>query len=265
MSILIDEKTKKEREERAKSLISQRSISDSINTVNYAKMKNINLNPQSDEEKNFISKVDRANSLISSINPREDIPEPVATDEQKAQSKENIKYFLDLIDKNRNDNTINDISEQDISQNTQNNQAENSKTKSTVEITMNPEGERIIKRAEAMHQNELKKAEVTPLINKKISDNSNIKVDQNISSNINQAENDTNNMVKNGEISIASKNDTNNLKTYTDYKLQQQKNEKDNSNIFEKSATWFKDIVGSIGVSISSVISRNRKNYQRGN
>ena len=254
MSRLIDEKTKKEREERAKSLISQRSISDSINTVNYAKMKNINLNPQSDEEKNFISKVDRANSLISSINPREDVPEPTLTDEEKAQSEENIKPFLDLIDKNGNEDKIENISNSDSIQeyNQNNNQRK---------IMVQPSGERIIKQSEAKHQEELKKNETVPLINQKINDNSNIKVDQNISSNINKIENETNNVTKNGAIALSNKSEVNNLQTDTDYRLQQQKNEKSNSNVFEKGVTWIKDAVGSLGVSIGAKISRNRNKY----
>lgn len=254
MSILIDEKTKKEREERAKSLISQRSISDSINTVNYAKMKNINLNPQSDEEKNFISKVDRANLLISSINPREDVPEPTLTDEEKAQSEENIKPFLDLIDKNGNEDKIENVSNSDSIQeyNQNNNQRK---------IIVQPSGERIIKQSEARHQEELKKSEVMPLINQKINDNSNIKADQNISSNINAIKNETNNVAKNGAIALANKSEVNNLQTDTDYRLQQQKNEKSNSNVFEKGVTWIKDAVGSLGVSIGAKISRNRNKY----
>ena len=254
MSILIDEKTKKEREERAKSLISQRSISDSINTVNYAKMKNINLNPQSDEEKNFISKVDRANLLISSINPREDVPEPTLTDEEKAQSEENIKPFLDLIDKNGNEDKIENVSNSDSIQeyNQNNNQRK---------IIVQPSGERIIKQSEARHQEELKKRKVMPLINQKINDNSNIKADQNISSNINAIKNETNNVAKNGAIALANKSEVNNLQTDTDYRLQQQKNEKSNSNVFEKGVTWIKDAVGSLGVSIGAKISRNRNKY----
>lgn len=254
MSILIDEKTKKEREERAKSLISQRSISDSINTVNYAKMKNINLNPQSDEEKNFISKVDRANLLISSINPREDLPEPTLTDEEKAQSEENIKPFLDLIDKNGNEDKIENVSNSDSIQeyNQNNNQRK---------IIVQPSGERIIKQSEARHQEELKKSEVMPLINQKINDNSNIKADQNISSNINAIKNETNNVAKNGAIALANKSEVNNLQTDTDYRLQQQKNEKSNSNVFEKGVTWIKDAVGSLGVSIGAKISRNGNKY----
>lgn len=211
MSILIDEKNKKEREERAKNLISQRSISDSINTVNYAKMKNINLNPQSDEEKNFISKVDRANSLISSINPREDVPEPTLTDEEKAQSEENIKPFLELIDKNRNEDKIENISNSDaIQEYNQNNNQKN--------IMVQPSMERIIKQSEERHQEELKKDEAMPIINQKINDNSN-------------------------------------------YKLQQQKNEKSNSNVFEKGITWFKDFLGSTLISVYSKASRIRKIY----
>ena len=254
MSILIDEKTKKEREERAKSLISQRSISDSINTVNYAKMKNINLNPQSDEEKNFISKVDRANSLISSINPREDVPEPTLTDEEKAQSEENIKPFLDLIDKNGNEDKIENVSNSDSIQeyNQNNNQRK---------IMVQPSGERIIKQSEARHQEELKKSEVMPIINQKINDSSNIKNDQNISSNINAIENETNNVTKNGAIALANKSEVNNLQTDTDHRLQQQKNEKSNSNVFEKGVTWIKDALGSLGVSIGAKISRNRNKY----
>lgn len=261
MSLIIDEKQKKEREERAKSLISQRNIANSINTVNYAKMKNINLNPQSNEEKNFISRVDRANSLISSINPREDIPEPTLTDEQKAQSKENIKYFLDLIDKNRNEDTYNDISKQNDINNSVSNQAKNNDISSSSKIMSKPMDARIMRIAQTKHQEELKRGEVMPLIDNKIRDNSNIKVDQNIDSNITPMKSDTDNITKNGDISIANKIDTKSFKTDTDFKLQQQRNEKGNSNIFEKGATWIKDIIGSIGVSAGSKISRNRKNY----
>lgn len=258
MSLIIDEKQRKEREERAKNLISQRNIVNNINTVNYAKMKNINLNPQTDEEKSFISKVDRANSLISSINPREDVPEPTLTDEQKAQSEENIKQFIDLIDKNR------DEDENTFNQNEVGNMAygqEENKDASSRKIMVQPSGERIIRESEIRHQEELKRDENMPLINKKLSENSDINVDQNISSNINLAQNDTNDLSKNGEISIANKADTNALKTDNDFKLQQEKSKKENNNIFVKGAIWIKDIVGSLGVSIGSKISRNRKNY----
>ena len=72
---------------------------------------------------------------------------------------------------------------------------------------------------------------------------------------------ETNNVTKNGAIALANKNDVNNLQTDTDYRLQQQKNEKSNSNVFEKGVTWIKDAVGSLGVSIGAKISRNRNEH----
>ena len=258
MSLIIDEKQKKEREERAKNLISKRNIANSINTVNYAKMKNINLNPQTDEEKSFISKVDRANSLINSINPREDVSEPILTDEQKAKSEENIKYFINLIDKNR-DGDENAFNQNEVENMTYGQEEDNDA--SSRRIMAQASGERIIRESEIRPQEELKRNENMPLINKKLSENSNINVDQNVSSNINLAQNDTNDLTKNVEISIANKVDTNALKTDNDFKLQQEKSKKENNNIFVKGAIWIKDIVGSLGVSIGSKISRNRKNY----
>lgn len=95
-----DEEEKKKREEEAKAIISNVGISNSINSINYANMKGINLSARNENEQNFINKVNEANSIINSINPRKNVPAPSATEEELEQGHKNIQGLLDLMDNN---------------------------------------------------------------------------------------------------------------------------------------------------------------------
>ena len=95
-----DEEEKKKREEEARAIISNVGISNSINSINYANMKGINLSARNENEQNFINKVNEANSIINSINPRKNVPAPSATEEELEQGHKNIQGLLDLMDNN---------------------------------------------------------------------------------------------------------------------------------------------------------------------
>ena len=65
-----DEEERKKREEEARAIINSGGIGEAINTVNYANATNTRINVQNDEEQAFIDRVNEANSIINSINPR---------------------------------------------------------------------------------------------------------------------------------------------------------------------------------------------------
>ena len=102
-----DDEEKKKREEEAKSIISMNTIGNNINSINYANSKNINIETQDENERQFINKVNEANRIINSINPRKDIEIPSINEEDIISSQQNTKNFLDLIDRNVSSNDIN--------------------------------------------------------------------------------------------------------------------------------------------------------------
>ena len=104
-----DEEEKKKREEEARAIISSASIGKSINSINYANDNNLEINVQNAHEQNFINKVNEANSIINSINPREDVPAPSVTDEEKEKGHQNAQRLLDLMDNGKS--TVDDEEE----------------------------------------------------------------------------------------------------------------------------------------------------------
>lgn len=83
----------------------EENISNSINSINYANSNNINLNLQNDTDKLFVDRVNEANSIIDSINPRKNIKLPKPSNQELQKSKENTQKFLDLIDDKQQENT----------------------------------------------------------------------------------------------------------------------------------------------------------------
>lgn len=101
-----DEEKRKKREEEAKSIISGSSIGNSINSINYANLKGINIATQNEDEQNFVNKVNEANDIINSINPRKNVAAPSATDEELEQGHQNAQRLIDLMDNNRNNTEV---------------------------------------------------------------------------------------------------------------------------------------------------------------
>lgn len=96
-----DEKERKKREEEARAIINSGGIGEAINTVNYANATNTRINVQNDEEQAFIDRVNEANSIINSINPRQNIPAPQEpSEEDRIKSMQNAQNLIDLMDRN---------------------------------------------------------------------------------------------------------------------------------------------------------------------
>ena len=72
-----DEEERKKREEEARRIISSFSNNSSnINTINYANSQGSNIITNNDDEKLYVQRIQEANDIINSINPREDIKLP---------------------------------------------------------------------------------------------------------------------------------------------------------------------------------------------
>ena len=96
-----DEEERKKREEEARAIINSGGIGEAINTVNYANATNTRINVQNDEEQAFIDRVNEANSIINSINPRQNIPAPQEpSEEDRIKSMQNAQNLIDLMDRN---------------------------------------------------------------------------------------------------------------------------------------------------------------------
>ena len=97
-----DEEEKRRREEEARNIISSLNIQDttgsSINFVNYSNDNNYKINVNNENEQTYINKINEANSIINSINPRMEgsIQEP--TQEEIEESRKNTQEFINLID-----------------------------------------------------------------------------------------------------------------------------------------------------------------------
>ncbi len=98
MKYTYDDEEQKIRYERAKQL------SSGINTDNYSSNFNnialYNLQGSTDEEKEYISRFQKARELSNSINPRQNVEAPSVSEDEKLKSIENTKSFLDLMDNN---------------------------------------------------------------------------------------------------------------------------------------------------------------------
>lgn len=96
-----DEEERKKREEEARAIINSGGIGEAINTVNYANATNTRINVQNDEEQAFIDRVNEANSIINSINPRQNISAPQEpSEEDRIKSMQNAQNLIDLMDMN---------------------------------------------------------------------------------------------------------------------------------------------------------------------
>ena len=97
-----DEDEKKKREEEARNIISslnpQNSNGSAINFVNYSNDNNYKINVNNENEQSFINKINEANSIINSINPRAEgtISEP--TEAEREESRRNTEELLNLMD-----------------------------------------------------------------------------------------------------------------------------------------------------------------------
>lgn len=101
-----DEEERKKREEEARAIISGSSIGDSINSINYANLSGINIETQNEQEHNFVNKVNEANDIINSINPRQNVAAPsFESEEDRIKSQQNAQRLIDLMDNNTNSTT----------------------------------------------------------------------------------------------------------------------------------------------------------------
>ena len=119
-----DEEERKKREEEARAIINSGGIGEAINTVNYANATNTRINVQNDEEQAFIDRVNEANSIINSINPRQNISAPQEpSEEDRLKSAQNAQNLVSLMDRNIEKTPIvnNDLSGKET--NTKNTQA----------------------------------------------------------------------------------------------------------------------------------------------
>lgn len=114
--MLKDEEEEKRREEEAKSIISANSIGESINSINYANANNLKIETQNDDEQFFIDRVNEANSIINSINPRQNVELPTVSDEDRMKSQQNAQNFISLMDTNAEHNNNQNIVEPDSHQ-----------------------------------------------------------------------------------------------------------------------------------------------------
>lgn len=114
--MLLTDEEKKKREEKAKLILSNNKIADDINSINYANLKNIKLDSNKEEEQVFVNKVKEANAIINSINPRQNVSEPVVSEQDRLKSQENVQKFINLLDGNV-DNTQDMVLEDEASSN----------------------------------------------------------------------------------------------------------------------------------------------------
>lgn len=97
-----DEEEKRKREEEARNIISslnpQNSNGSAINFVNYSNDNNYKINVNNEDEQSYINKINEANSIINSINPRAEgsIAEP--TEAEREESRRNAQNLLNLMD-----------------------------------------------------------------------------------------------------------------------------------------------------------------------
>ena len=125
-----DEEERKKREEEAKSIIGMNTIGNSINFVNYANMNNARINTNNEIEEDFVKKISEANSIINTINQRQNISQPSLSDDEKIEMQKNTSNFLSLLDQNT---TIPNY----VEDNSINNNVTQSKTQSVNKINKN--------------------------------------------------------------------------------------------------------------------------------
>ena len=152
-----DEEERKKREEEAKSIISGSSIGQRINSINYANMNNTTINVQDENEQNFINKVNEANDIINSINPRQNVAAPSATDEELEQGHQNAQKILDLMDNNvKND----DVEQVTIHHGEENDNIATQKQREAVDLIMNKKSLDEIKQGDVIEEEEKKEGNI---------------------------------------------------------------------------------------------------------
>lgn len=104
---MFNDEEKEKREEEARQIISGinsgNSISGAINAINFSNDNNYKININNEQEQTFLDKVNEANNIINSINPRMEGNSPKLTEEEKEKSRRNAQSFLDLMDNNTTD------------------------------------------------------------------------------------------------------------------------------------------------------------------
>ena len=103
-----DEEEKKKRYERARQLSSLVNPSTNISTNISSTGLNKNFNAivlnnyegNTDEEKEYIARFQRARQISNSINPRNNVPAPTTSDEDRIKGNQNVQPLLDLLDRN---------------------------------------------------------------------------------------------------------------------------------------------------------------------
>lgn len=134
-----DDEEKRKREEEARNIISslnpQDTTGSSINFVNYSNDNNYKINVNNENEQTYIDKINEANSIINSINPRMEgnIQEPTET--EREESRRNTQEFINLID-NKTQQTEQEEQEIQLADNKDDNKA-TSKQRKAVDIIMN--------------------------------------------------------------------------------------------------------------------------------
>ena len=208
-----DEEERKKREEEARVIISGSSIGQRINSINYANMNNTTINVQDENEQNFINKVNQANDIINSINPRQNVAAPSATDEELNQGHQNAQKILDLMDNNVEDNDVK-------------------------QITLYHDGEN--NNSNANHRFRINGSKTKEEVDKEIKQAS--------SQNVNSKPVKNNNITdKNVKIGLASQQDTSNAKilSATEQKAMQEANKK-NENIQKGGKAKFEEVMDTI-------------------
>lgn len=149
---MFDDEDEEKRREEAKSIISGSSIGNSINSINYANLKGININAQSEEEQNFVNKVNEANNIINSINPRQNVPAPsFESEEDRIKSKQNAQKLIDLMNNNVEKTTVSQNEDYNIASKQQ---------RDAVDLIMNKKSLKEIKEGNDVEQPEEKKGNI---------------------------------------------------------------------------------------------------------
>lgn len=158
---MFEDEEKKKREEEARQIISginpETSISNSINAINFSNDNNYKININNEQGQTFLDKVNEANSIINSINPRQNVAAPSATDEELEQGHQNAQKILDLMDNNvKND----DVEQVTIHHGEENDNIATQKQREAVELIINKKSLDEIKQGDVVEEEEKKEVNI---------------------------------------------------------------------------------------------------------